>query len=447
MKENMLIIKNKGFFLRLFPLAVVFMLLPSCSDMLDRYTGPGPSNRMIETRGKEFFVSFQQNYSVSNPTDLILYITGDTTTSGSISIAGLAYVKDFSVTAHSVTQVNIPSGAMVCSNDLIEDLGIHITSEKPVAVSGINHQDSTTDSFLAYPVGTCGTEYYCMSYESNLPGELGSDFTIVGIFNNTTVNITPTVSSGTHSAGTTYSITLNSGQTYRLYDQVGDVKDVTGSHINADRAIAVFSGNRICDIPTNYPYGDLITEQLLPVSAWDTTYMTVPFKDRTGDTIRVLAAYNGTVISLNGNTMATLNAGEYADTIITGNAVISANNPILAAQFANGSQFDFEKNEFGDPFMLILSGSAQYRTEYTFCTMHEDIGSNYINIIAPTSAISSIRLDGTMLGGDLFSAIDNKYSGAQVPVSQGTHTISGSGKFGLFIYGFGFNDSYGHSGG
>jgi hypothetical protein len=434
-----------------YALLIAFVLLcycvTSCSDMLGRYAGGSSEpDEIIETRGREFFVSFQENTDEMGPVGLSLYISAETHTTGQISIAGISYIQEFTLAAHSVIQIQIPVEAMVTSNNVVENLGIGITSEQPVAVYGVNHSPHSTDTFLAYPVQTCGLEYYCMSYETNLPAYPGSYFTIAAIQDDTAVTITPSVTSGGHPAGVSYSIMMDRGQTYRLYDEAGDVKDITGSHILSDKPIAVFSGHLLCNIPTSYPYGDHVVEQLLPVSKWGTTYRTVPFLDRGGDTMRILAAYDGTTVSINGTAVAVLNAGEHTDEIITESSVIRGSNPVLVTHFAHGSTYDNNDN-FGDPFMLLVPACAQYRTAYTFCTVHDDFGDNYINIIVPSEAISQMRLDGSLLNSSLFSEIDEHYSGAQVPVLLGTHTINGPRRFGLLIYGFGYNDSYGHAGG
>jgi hypothetical protein len=440
-KAGMTRIKVSAFFF------MVIFMTASCSDMLERYMNPvGDSDEVIETRGREFFVSFHDNGEVGTG-ELYLYMTGDTATTGQMNITGIGFDQAFTVSVDTITNVPIPVEALVTSNDLIENLGVHITTAQPVAVYGVNHEPYSTDSFLVYPVQTCGSEYYVISYETNIPSYPGSYFSIVAMYDDTSISITPSLSSGGHSSGIPYDITMNRCQTYRLYDQVGDVKDITGSLIVSDKPIAVFSGHRLCQVPNGIVAGNHTVEQLLPVPLWDTTYRTVSFMDRSAYTIRVVAAYDGTVISINGTIIATLNAGEYADSIISGNSIIKASNKILAAQYAHGAQYDSNETGFGDPSMLLIPSSKQYRKTYTFTTMHADIASNYINIIVKNSAISKMRLDGSLLESNIFSAIDGYYYGAHIPVLPGTHTITGPYRFGLVCYGFDYYDSYGNSGG
>jgi hypothetical protein len=428
---------------------ILTFLLSSCSDMLRIYTGPEPSKKNIETRGKEFFVAFQEIYDqhMLGPPDVSLYITGEYNAEGQVSIAGLNFTQSFSVNANKVTRVVLPLNVRVCSNDLVENLGVHITASEPVAVYGINREIYLTDSFLAYPVTSCGKEYYVMSYHGS--GFAGSNFTIVGINDNSSIEITPAISTGTRQAGVPYAITLNSGQTYLLFDTSGQsdsTGDVTGTHIVSDKAIAVLSGHKLCNVPSNTSAEDHLVEQILPVSSWDSRYLLLPFFNRTKDTVRILAAFDNTTVSFNQSVAATLNAGEYIDELVTQNTVISADHPILAAQFAHGAA-DNPALQIGDPFMLMVPSTAQYRTSYTFCTLHSEITNNYIHIIVPTKAVADILLDGSPIVGVLFSTIDETYSGARVPVIMDTHNITCSHKFGLILYGFGTYESYGNAGG
>jgi hypothetical protein len=62
--------------------------------------------------------------------------------------------------------------------------------------------------------------------------------------------------------------------------------------------------------------------------------------------------------------------------------------------------------------------------------------------------VSSIMLDGTALPASDFTAIPgSSYSGAQVAVGFGSHTVSASLPFGLTVYGYGGYDAYGYPGG
>lgn len=62
--------------------------------------------------------------------------------------------------------------------------------------------------------------------------------------------------------------------------------------------------------------------------------------------------------------------------------------------------------------------------------------------------MSSLLLDGTPINAALFSPVGTSgFSGGQVSINLGSHTISGNVPFGIYVYGFGSYDSYGYPGG
>jgi hypothetical protein len=430
-------------------IGLALLSLASCSDMISRLRGVVPPDAVLETRGTEFYVAFQ-NVLMEYPADpyeISLIISGDHDTTGQVTVPGLALTKTFSLTARNVARVTLPRTVRVGSNDLVENLGIRVTASQPVVVYGLNHEHYASDSFLALPVPSCGTEYYIMSYQSFSSVYRGSEFTIVCLTDAAAVTITPTVASGTHSPGVAYSVFMAPGQTYQLSDQTGVPTDMTGTHIVSDKPIAVFSGHRIVQVPVGIQTGGHLTEQLTPVAAWDTRYWLLPYLDRNGDTVRVLAAYDGTVVSFDGTAAVILDAGEFSDRVITAATVVSSDRPVLVAQFSHGSTYYNPSSVVGDPSMLLVPGARQFRMQYSFGTPTADIPSNYLNLIVPASAIAGMTLDGSPVSSSQFTAIDTSFWGARLPVSAGNHVVAGPQKFGLVLYGLGDYDAYANPGG
>jgi len=397
----------------------------------------------LETRGKEFYLAFSENFDI-NDLELSVLITAFKYTTGNIQISGLDLNIPFIVSANESLKIVIPDEALIKTSDTIENLGIYINSDNPISVVGLNQKQATTDSFLSYPVQSLGLEHYVMSYKSTA-SLFGSNFTIVASQNDTTINITPTITSGIRTAGIPYAIKLNRFETYRLSDTPLNPQDVTGSKITSDKPIAVFNGHKLTNIPSDIPYGDHIVEQMISISYWSKNYIVLPLSTKSNYILRILASMNSTIVSINNNINFTLNSGEFFEQVMTETAVIDSNNPITAAQFSTGGNSTSE--DCGDPFMIIIPSSNQFLNNYIFDTMNPLIEYNYINIIALTADIKNIKLDNIQVDQTSFFKIDNNYSGAQFPVNQGNHMITGLKKFGLIIYGFDYNDSYGHVGG
>ena len=65
-----------------------------------------------DQRGTDYWVLFTENIDVVN-VDLTLLITGETATTGVVSMPGLGFQETFSVTPGAVATVAIPAGAAI----------------------------------------------------------------------------------------------------------------------------------------------------------------------------------------------------------------------------------------------------------------------------------------------------------------------------------------------
>ena len=73
-----------------------------------------------------------------------------------------------------------------------------------------------------------------------------------------------------------------------------------------------------------------------PVNTWGKKFFTVPLATRpNGDIFRFLAAADGTTVMVNGAPVAVLDRGRVHERNIAGQAAITANAPILVAQYAD----------------------------------------------------------------------------------------------------------------
>lgn len=394
----------------------------------------------VGSRGREFWLAFPTN-NTGTPA-LTLFITGDTATTGQVVIPGLLNTS-FSITPGAVTPVTIPASAQQAVTDGVESKGILVTAGADVSVYGLNRIQHTTDAFLGLPSGSLGTEYIVLAFPT---GHSSSQFSVVATQDGTSVTITPPMTLGSRAAGVPYTVALNRGQTYQLRALVANT-DVSGTVITSNRPVSVFGGNQCANIPSSsYGYCDFLVEQLTPTSTWGRSFVTVPLATRrSGDTFRFVASTNNTQIRVNGTLVVTLNRGQVHQRIISGAAHITSNNPILVAQFSNGSEYD---NVTSDPFMMLIPPYEQFNTSYTVTTPVSGFATNYINVVVPASAVGSLTLDGTIVAASRFSPIGaTGFSGAQLAVGLGTHRLAAPLPFGAFMYGFDAYDSYGYPGG
>ena len=408
----------------------------------------GPAVQQTCTRnstGTDFWLMFPGNFisqGVGAAEGTMLEISSEVSTTGTVTIPGQNFTQNFTVAAHTTTRVLLNNHYHHNSNQ-IEATGIHVVSQQPVTVYGFNNIRATMDAYLGLPTAALGTSYIMLGYRNGGIVK-GTQFGIAATTNATSVTITPSVTVGTRVAGVPYTITLNSGQTYMLRDETGTDTDLSGTTILSDKPIAAFGGHQCANIPVPISYCDYVIEQLPPIDTWGKHFATVPLATRTlGDTFRFLAATNDTHVFVNSSRVATLNKGQYFETIINGSAEITSDRPILVAQYSNSHQYD---NQEGDPFMMLIPPLEHYLNNYTVRSL-TGFTTNLINVVAPTADIGAVMLNGSPIAASSFVPIGSTgVSGAKLTVAAGTHSLTGPHPFAVYVYGFGLDVSYGYPG-
>lgn len=418
-------------------------------------------------RGVDFWLTFPGNLLQSTNQDgtvnneqPTLFLTAEISATGTVTVPGLGFSAPFSVTSGQVTTIALPQGANLTSSDTVEGKGIHIVASNPVTVYGLNYLKFTTDGFMASPTSTLGTDYLVLAYRNNtaffsgtqLPA-YGSEFALVATADQTTVTITPSITTGAHHAGLPYSVVLDQGQTYQLRNDdspttLQHLRDLTGSVIQSDKPIALFGGHKCAFVPDGSTFCDNLVEQIPPVESWGTNFVTMPLAARfKGDTFRVLASVDGTHVTINRNPPVTLNRGQFLEQSIQGPVQITADQPVLAAQYSNGISFGGAVNGNADPFMMVLPPYDQFGGNTTVETPVIGFPDNYINLVAPEAAKASLAVDGQPVPQASFSEIGTSgFVGAQLIVGPGAHHITSQTPFQSFVYGYAQQDGYGYSG-
>ena len=296
------------------------------------------------------------------------------------------------ITANNSVTLNIPN--MEASTYSHIDYGIYLKlSSDKVTVIGQNYESHTSDSYLALPTIKLKTvteyAYYAMSVHS--PNSYSS-ILIVGTEDNTQIHLEATQSTRIYSSryyryrgyyndvsrGSRYSFVINRLQTRYMES----TSDLSGTKIIANKPVSVFTGHRCAYVPYNYGNCGYLIEQIPPTTSWGTSYYVAPLATRTSYTIKVLAAYDSTnvTISCNGTAVSysvnekshvtkTLDNQEYC--------IIYANKKVLVAQFSG------KNNE--DPSMTLVPTSNNFISKFQFPTFDHPTDSyyypTYVNII------------------------------------------------------------------
>lgn len=463
-------------------------------------------------RGKEFWVGygFSGNFfahpGLSDPVnaqEMTLYISTIQAANVTVSINGTSWTQSLSIPANTAdASILIPKSGVNDARILTDGLstkGIHIVSDVPVAVYAHEYDAMFSAATMLMPVESWGYNYYSVNFYqtkglSNPPYKDSSRtynfqdwydwFYAVATEDNTRLLITPADSTKNGwLPGQTYTVNLNKGEIYTVFgkanlvaglfvsDTTNSSKDLTGSKVvsvaGADgtcHPIALFSGSggqHIC----NRDGGEAMQQQMFPLQAWGTRYLTHHTLANTAGNInttfrnyyRVSVKDPTTVVKRNGVVLTGLIRNffyQFVDS--TGGDYIEADKPVLVSQYTpNAAQCWMNitpaQLAVGDPEMFYLSPVEQGQKSVTFySSSHNLISASYANIIIPTAGISSLRVDGApVLASQIKVHPNNPAYSVAIPNLTATldqpHTITSDSAFTATVYGIGAYESYGYN--
>ena len=397
--------------------------------------------------------NWEQDIS-GNPIQLEIYISSKDSTTGFLEIPqNPAFpIQEFVIIPDVATQISIPTSiAMAEGFGNIESKGIHIHTEGKVSVYAMNKRQYSADISVILPTISLGKNYLVTAHweegNRNNGDNSDSEFLVVAIADNTTVEIIPSVNAqGGKTAGVPFRVELHRGDVYEVQAR----GDLTGTQVYAVSedgncsTFALFAGNRYtkvgeCDHPDGH---DHLYAQMYPTNTWGLEYITIPFKTRVGgDYFKVMAAEDNTTIQFN-ETTHVLDRGEHIRETLSNVNIISADKPINVSQFSRSQACD---NSTSDPFTLIVSPKEQLLREVTFyAPPGNNLNAYYLNVLIPKEDVFTITLDGTFISQSFdFVPGDGDYMYAQIPITEGNHTLKSNTGFNAYVYGYGFNESFG----
>jgi len=391
-----------------------------------------------------------------------------------IEAPGLGIYHNGTISGDSAVKLNF-IGAIEVASSSDQDKGIYLTtSSDKVTVIGQSLRPYSSDSFFALPITVLDNipyVYYGISVPRNTihTSTYYSSILIVGTENNTmmTLRVTQSVSI---SVGTTttnlipgveYSFVINRFQT--IY--VRSLEDLTGTKIITDRPVSVFSGHQCANVPRHVRYCSYLVEQIPPTIVWGKVFYTAPLANKTFYTIKVLAAYNTTTVSIycnDVNELQSIDEGQFVDKVLSTReyCAINSNKKVLVVQFSHGAD---EDNNYGDPMMTLVPATNQYLNKFDFSTIRVPLTlgyAHYVNIIV-TAQYYQPNMIYLIAGGVNRSLVTEQWVpiqangiteayATQVNISEGINEISHSNAAAQMItivYGFDLTDGYGHVGG
>ena len=300
----------------------------------------------------DYYLGFFANSNLNIGIISVLLITSETQpVHYYMEAPGVGYYRNGTISAGNEVILNLPSSIEV-SSVYHQTNGIYLaTNSDKVTVIGQNSNVHTSDSFFVLPLIELSDEYvyYGITVRRTVMSSrrINSSILIVGTENNTMMKLTVTqsVNIGVGNTVTTlipgiqYSFVINRLQT--VY--IGSLEDLSGTKIVTNKPVSVFSGHQCGKVPRDVGACSHLIEQIPPTTLWGKVYYIVPLASKSAYTVKLLAAYNSTIVHVYcNNTMEsyTINEGEFIIRTSQTNEyyAIYSNKEVLVVQLSHGAQ-------------------------------------------------------------------------------------------------------------
>lgn len=426
--------------------------------------------------GTEFYAAFPSHVAANingfRPlANYSIFITGKEASTGIVTVG--SFSQRFNLAQpNTVIEIRVPrvdayidnvESGRVLSNRAIRVL---VDAGKPkVVVYGHIFAGARSAASLILPKDALGQQYYSMNYTSGNTQDGGLNHIVLIASEPDTKIFFKRNGSDLIPGGI---LLPNAGDVYEYLSG----QDLTGVSVSVDpetsacKKFAMFSGTTNSSITAatgciGNVSSDPLYQQNYPVESWGKTYGFVPFSSKSpsgtnvrtrGNYIRIVAKENNTPIQFNGAVVATLNAGQFYQTISPTNTptYISSTKAIAVAQYSLTQSC--AGGGVSDPDMVILNPIEYNIKNITvYSSNKEAISENYVNVLIKTSAAASFRVNGAAPKGS-FVALPGSpdLSYLQLNLNQyptQIFNLSATDGFNAIAYGFGDVESYAYSAG
>jgi len=425
----------------------------------------------FSNKGKEFWLAYSYHVGMVNAGGtpvMTLYLTSDVTTTYNVEIYSGTPIQSGTINANQVVSVTIPNTYFVSGDGLINGRAIHVTAVKPIVVYSFITRSQASAASLCLPSNVLGKEYMASSF-TNLSNEQNpcSYITIVGVEDNTTVEVTVTASTrGGWPAGSTNIINLNKGQVYQVLGTTSGTNgvDLSGSKIksvstgNGCKKIAVFSGSGKVYIQSpgcGANSADNLYQQLYPLSSWGKKFVTVSSYARPNNYYRIYRSKATANVYLNGALIPAASfTNEYYQFFTGFPNLITADEPISVAQYFTTQGCPGNPQPY-DPEMILLSPVEQNISKVTLVNTPLTVTGthqHHIHVVmkAAGTALNSFTFDGNPV--PVASWVQHPQDASYYylylnNVTVGNHTLLCDSGFNAVAYGYGNAETYGYNAG
>ncbi len=332
---------------------------------------------------------------------------------------------------------------------------VHITSTEPITVAATHNAPYFTDSWIVLPTDALGLDYRVSSVAAE--NTLGGVVIAIATEDNTTVRITPSVTTGSgNSPGFTYGIQLNRGEVWQIVPSDLFNTDLSGTRIQGDKPIVVLGGHAGGVIRPETDATNPMVETFTPVNQWGKEFYGMPLPDRDSGFYKITAFRANSVVSVNGSPVGTLQAGESLWHVNNLPVQISTTEPVQVAQFTHHKPADTPAQD-ADPTMSLLQPITAWTTSWTWATPVlqpriwpvDTTGNTLIPfrhvlvLTAPTRRTEPILLDGI----DVSSSLNVQYTNGAfrsgiIVLEEGTHELQSDFPVAAQLVGYSHFDAY-----
>ena len=302
------------------------------------------------TRDTHHWLAFMENLQLAfnGPPVFAVAVHAETPTEVTLTLPQTGWTSTDTV-SEGWTTLPLPDAILYPQGSNVTGVhGLDVTATEPIEVIGLHQRLYFSEASLALPDRELGQRYRVLAVGD---GENRSSFIVAATRDDTEVIVTPSVDTlAAFVAGSAITIRLDAGETY----QVQARGDLTGSLVESDERVAVFSG--AADATVSCDARSHAWDQLPPLRRWGTEHVAVPIHGQGGDVIVVLSDTDGTEVRIDCGDPVVLDAGEILREDLDATRRITASEPILVGQLARGG--DCTRSGLGDANLVFTTPTA-----------------------------------------------------------------------------------------
>ncbi|XP_041360189.1 IgGFc-binding protein-like [Gigantopelta aegis] len=368
-----------------------------------------------------------------------LYLDLSTTAGGDVQVNVTTpllmtsiYDQSYTFQRNTGLQINLHRDLVIRQNGL-SNKTVLVTSDKSISayVTGTSlEHDKSLGGYRILPVDVLGKHYFV----ATLCKTGKCQMVVTAAYSNTVVRIRLRLATAKatvqhdgvgYKQGDTIQIQLARYESVQIVCQ----EDMSGTEVEANKRIAVFSGGEKTDF--SFPVYDQVIEQLIPVYALGTEYIVVqaPKRDDFNDLIMIVATEDNTAVSVSSgySSIFLQYSGQVSQFIINQDAFINSTKPVMVVQILDSC---FAKC---DTAIIVVPSTTQYMKYDTLriSTIH----TVFITVVTETASINFVEKNNIPMVDWRVLVSDSKWSVTSTNFTDGVQDITSNNGYGT-IAGF-----------